>query len=69
MLSGTEDGAIFRLSHDGRRIDRVAHTGGRPLGLELHPDGRLSDHLASRVEVGDIFLEGPVPGHEAQVLA
>ena len=41
VLSGTEDGAIFRLSHDGRRIDRVAHTGGRPLGLELHPDGRL----------------------------
>ena len=26
---------------DGRRIDRVGHTGGRPLGLELLPDGRL----------------------------
>jgi sugar lactone lactonase YvrE len=41
VYTGTEDGSIFRLSHDGRRIDRVAHTGGRPLGLELHPDGRL----------------------------
>ncbi|ANH39950.1 Virginiamycin B lyase [Nocardioides dokdonensis FR1436] len=41
VLTGTDDGAIFRVSHDGRRIDRVAHTGGRPLGLELHPDGRV----------------------------
>lgn len=27
----------------------------------LHPEGPLSDHLASRVEVGRIFLESPVP--------
>lgn len=27
----------------------------------LHPDGELSEHLASRVEVGEIFLEAPVP--------
>ncbi len=38
---GTDDGSILRVRHDGRRIDRVAHTGGRPLGLELLPDGRL----------------------------
>ena len=41
VFTGTEDGSIFRVRHDGRRIDRVAHTGGRPLGLELDPDGRL----------------------------
>jgi sugar lactone lactonase YvrE len=41
VFTGTEDGNIFRVSHDGRRIDRVAHTGGRPLGLEIDPDGRL----------------------------
>jgi sugar lactone lactonase YvrE len=41
VFTGTEDGNIFRVSHDGRRIDRVAHTGGRPLGLEIEPDGRL----------------------------
>ena len=41
VFTGTEDGNIFRVSHDGRRIDRVAHTGGRPLGLEIGPDGRL----------------------------
>ena len=41
VFTGTADGSIFRLSHDGRRIDRVAHTGGRPLGIEIDPDGRL----------------------------
>ena len=41
VYTGTEDGSIFRLSYDGRRVDRVADTGGRPLGLELDGDGRL----------------------------
>ena len=41
VFTGTEDGAIFRISPDGARIDRVANTGGRPLGLEWSPDGRL----------------------------
>lgn len=41
VYTGTEDGFIFRVSPDGRRIDRVAETGGRPLGLELAADGRL----------------------------
>ena len=41
VYTGTEDGSIFRVAHDGRRVDRVAHTGGRPLGIEIDPDGRL----------------------------
>ncbi|WP_341924921.1 SMP-30/gluconolactonase/LRE family protein [Nocardioides psychrotolerans] len=41
VFTGTEDGAIFRISHDGQKVDRVAHTGGRPLGIEIDPDGRL----------------------------
>jgi sugar lactone lactonase YvrE len=41
VFTGTEDGAIFRVSPDGAKVDRVAHTGGRPLGIELAPDGRL----------------------------
>jgi sugar lactone lactonase YvrE len=41
VLTGTEDGAVFRVRPDGGRIDRVGHTGGRPLGLELLPDGRV----------------------------
>jgi sugar lactone lactonase YvrE len=41
VFTGTEDGSIWRVSHDRRRIDRVAGTGGRPLGLEHDADGRL----------------------------
>lgn len=41
VYTGTEDGTIWRVSADGNRIDRIAHTGGRPLGLELFDDGDL----------------------------
>ena len=41
VYTGTADGSVFRVARDGRRIDRVAHTGGRPLGLEIDVDGRL----------------------------
>jgi len=41
VFTGTEDGTIHRISHDGRRVERIAHTGGRPLGIEFMPDGRL----------------------------
>ncbi|MEZ5094209.1 SMP-30/gluconolactonase/LRE family protein [Nocardioides sp.] len=40
-FTGTEDGGIWRVAHDGSSVHRVASTGGRPLGLELLPDGRL----------------------------
>lgn len=41
VYTGTADGSIFRVAHDGNRVDRVAHTGGRPLGIEIDDDGRL----------------------------
>jgi sugar lactone lactonase YvrE len=41
VFTGTEDGAIWRVSPDGAKVDRVANTGGRPLGLELDGEGRL----------------------------
>jgi sugar lactone lactonase YvrE len=41
VFTGTEDGAIWRLSHDGHRVEKVAVTGGRPLGIEIDLDGRL----------------------------
>ena len=41
VFTGTADGSVWRLTHDGRRLDLVAHTGGRPLGLEELRDGRL----------------------------
>ena len=37
-------------------VQRIVYLGG------LHPEGAdLSEHLASRVEVGQILLDGPVP--------
>lgn len=41
VFTGTEDGSIFRVSPDGARVDLVAQTGGRPLGIEHAEDGRL----------------------------
>ncbi|MGZ4441589.1 MAG: SMP-30/gluconolactonase/LRE family protein [Nocardioidaceae bacterium] len=41
VYTGTADGSVFRVHPEGRRIDRVGSTGGRPLGLELLNDGRL----------------------------
>lgn len=41
VFTGTDDGVIHRVSHDGRRVTAVADTGGRPLGLEFLADGRL----------------------------
>ncbi len=41
IFTGTEDGSIFRISANGLKVDRIAQTGGRPLGLEMGADGRL----------------------------
>ena len=39
LLTGTADGRILRVSPDGHHVERVAETGGRPLGIEIHPEG------------------------------
>ncbi|MDT0186742.1 SMP-30/gluconolactonase/LRE family protein [Microbacterium sp. ARD31] len=39
--TGTEDGAIWALDPATGNARRVADTGGRPLGIELLPDGDL----------------------------
>lgn len=41
VYTGLEDGRIVRVSERGGRIDTVADTGGRPLGIEFHGDGEL----------------------------
>ena len=41
IYTGTREGYILRISPDGRHIDRLLQTGGRPLGIEVHPDGSL----------------------------
>lgn len=40
-VTGLEDGRIVRMSADGTRIEQVARTGGRPLGIELDEAARL----------------------------
>ena len=45
-------------------VSRIVYLGG------LHPDDEeLSPHLASRVEVGEIFLDAPVPAAVLQALS
>lgn len=41
IYTGTLDGAILRYDPETGRVDAVADTGGRPLGLEFGPDGAL----------------------------
>ena len=45
----------FADSARAAEVGRIVYLSG------LHPQGRLSDHLASRVEVGEILLESGVP--------
>ncbi|MCU1656450.1 MAG: strictosidine synthase [Pseudonocardiales bacterium] len=41
VLAGLKDGRILRISPDCRHVETVAETGGRPLGIEIDPDGDL----------------------------
>jgi sugar lactone lactonase YvrE len=41
VVTGLEDGRVLRISPDSGRVEVVAETGGRPLGIELLGDGRL----------------------------
>lgn len=41
IVTGLDDGRICRLTPDGRTIEVLADTGGRPLGVEHRDDGRL----------------------------
>ncbi|MFE9644747.1 SMP-30/gluconolactonase/LRE family protein [Streptomyces sp. NPDC006365] len=42
VVTGVEDGRILRVHiHGPARVEQIARTGGRPLGLEVLRDGRL----------------------------
>lgn len=41
VLCGLEDGSILRMNADGSEARVLINTGGRPLGLDWLPDGRL----------------------------
>lgn len=45
----------FSAAAEAGGVRRIVYLSG------LHPDGELSDHLASRVEVGEVFLDSAVP--------
>ncbi|MBK1786534.1 SMP-30/gluconolactonase/LRE family protein [Prauserella cavernicola] len=40
VYTGLEDGRVIRVGPGGRRIDTIADTGGRPLGIEFFGDER-----------------------------
>ena len=64
VFTGTEDGAIWRVSPDGAKVDRVAETGGRPLGIEIDLDGRL---LVCDAQRGLLRVDTRTGGVEAVV--
>ncbi|WP_405954166.1 SMP-30/gluconolactonase/LRE family protein [Streptomyces phaeochromogenes] len=42
VITGMADGRVLRVRPRGpARVEQIARTGGRPLGLEVLPDGRL----------------------------
>ncbi|WP_151477950.1 SMP-30/gluconolactonase/LRE family protein [Streptomyces albicerus] len=42
VVTGVDDGRVLRVDPRGpARVEQIARTGGRPLGLEVLPDGRL----------------------------
>ena len=41
LVTGVADGRVLSFNPDGTDIEVVADTGGRPLGIEALPDGRL----------------------------
>jgi sugar lactone lactonase YvrE len=70
VYTGTEDGSIYAVRADGSRVDLVGHTDGRPLGIELLPDGRLliadarQGLLAMETGTGEVeHLVDTVHGH------
>ncbi len=64
IYAGVDDGRVLRVSPDGRRIDVIADTGGRPLGLELYGEDEL---LICDARAG--LLVVPLSGGSPSVLA
>jgi sugar lactone lactonase YvrE len=64
LVTGLDDGRICRLSPDGRRIEVIADTGGRPLGIEVRDDGTLAVCDAKR---GLLLVDPGTGTHEVLV--
>lgn len=72
VVTGTTDGSLWCLSRDGTRLRQVADTGGHPLGIEEHPDGRLVVCDAARgllrVDLASGAVEVAASEHEGRRL-
>jgi sugar lactone lactonase YvrE len=64
LVTGLDDGRICRLSPDGGRIQVIADTGGRPLGIEVRDDGTLAVCDAKR---GLLLVDPGTGTHEVLV--
>lgn len=60
VLTGVMDGRILRLHPSDGRVEQVAEPGGRPLGLEWLPDGRLLACVANRGLLAIQLADGQV---------
>ncbi|WP_216216039.1 SMP-30/gluconolactonase/LRE family protein [Amycolatopsis aidingensis] len=60
VYTGLEDGRIIRIAQEGRRIDTIADTGGRPLGLEFLGADELLVCDADRGLLAVTIAEGAV---------
>ncbi|MGW0637723.1 SMP-30/gluconolactonase/LRE family protein [Nocardia salmonicida] len=48
LVTGTDDGAIWRVDPAGGAVERIADAGGRPLGMHVDADGSLLICVAGR---------------------
>ena len=67
VYTGTDDGHVHALDPATSRTSKVAATGGRPLGLEWLPDGRLLVCDAVRGLLA-VAIAGEAPGGRVEVL-
>ncbi len=58
--TGTADGSVWAITPDGDTLRRIGTTGGRPLGLEWLPDGRLLTCDAKRGLLALTLTDGHV---------
>lgn len=65
LVTGLEDGRVVSTSNRGASWRTLADTGGRPLGIELAPDGGL---IVCDAHVGLIWLHPDGSGYLPEVL-
>lgn len=64
IIYGLADGRVMASDPNGTNQELIANTNGRPLGIEIHPDGRLivCDAYRGLLAIADGHLEVLVDG-------